>query len=100
MGDPRMADFMEDDYDSCEYTVLEMTLIDGKDQHARLIGVINDGDADCNSGFWGAIYLRPTFKEVGSIVSSGDTESTWEITDDTWYTQPSPALRRCGNELS
>jgi len=98
--DPRMADFMEyHNYSFCRYNVLELTIIDGSGQPARLLGVINDGDADCNSGFWGSVYLRPSFTEIGGIVSSGDTESSWEINDAAWYVEPSPPLPKNRNDL-
>lgn len=87
--DPRMAEFMKShDYGFCEYEVLELTLIDGADRHHQLIGVINAGSADFNSGHWGSIYLRPSFQEVGGILSYGDTASKWDITDASWYKDP------------
>lgn len=98
--DSRMANFMEyHDYNFCDYHVWEMILIDGQGKQIKLLGVINDGDADCNSGMWGSIYLRPGFKEIGGIKSTGDTESTIDITDDTWYTAPDPPLRPCKDEF-
>merc|ERR1711972_774139 len=76
-----------------------MTLIDGKEKPLKMIGVINSGDADCNSGFWGSVYLRPDFIEIGGIISSGDTESTWEIKDGSWYAAPEPPILRNRNDL-
>jgi len=88
--DPRMPDFMKDhDYGICRYNVLEMTIIDGAGTPARLIGVINDGDED--NGFWGSVYLRPSFKEIGGL-STGDAESCWEINDAAWYVEHSRPL--------
>lgn len=99
--DPRMADFMEyNNFELGEYNIYQLTLVDGAGKYKELIGVINTGDADCNSGFWGSVYLRPEFKEVGGIFSRGDSESKWEITDGSWYIAPSSALPQCENELT
>jgi len=98
--DPRMEDCMSyHDYELGRYEVLELTLIDGEGKHRRLVGVINSGDADCNTGFWGSVYLRPGFEEVGGILSYGDTESKWEIQDSSWYTAPSTPLEPCKGDL-
>jgi len=89
------------DYKYGKYYVLEMTLIDGKDDHLRLLGIINTGDADCNTGYWGSVYTRPDFKEIATL--EGDTNSSHWNTDDTvdtvdsCYTAPSPALPKCNN---
>eukprot|EP00401_Gymnodinium_catenatum_P044989 CAMPEP_0117577808 /NCGR_PEP_ID=MMETSP0784-20121206/63629_1 /TAXON_ID=39447 /ORGANISM="" /LENGTH=215 /DNA_ID=CAMNT_0005377353 /DNA_START=310 /DNA_END=953 /DNA_ORIENTATION=+ len=99
--DPRMPDFVEyHDFKIGFYRVCELMLIDGNNKRARLVGVINDGDADCNTGLWGPIYLRPSLREVGAIRSSGDTESEWEIADGSWYTAPAAALPPCKSDLA
>jgi len=83
------------------YTVFQMTLIDGSDKCKHLIGVINTGFPDANTGMWGEIYLRPEFKTVGNIRDVGtDSESVWEITDSTWYVPPSVALPECKNRMT
>lgn len=101
--DPYMPEWMayhlEDDMDIGKYDVVELELIDGAKKCHKLVGVINDGDADCNSGLWGPIYLRPSFKMVGGITSSGDTESEWKISDSSWYVEDAMATYPCGHHL-
>lgn len=85
-NDPRMAEMVDfHNFEIGRYNVVEMALIDGSGQLCRLLGVINVGDADGNFGFWGSVYLRPAFQEIGGLNDSGDTESTWDIKDDSWY---------------
>ncbi|MEB3343128.1 MAG: hypothetical protein VKJ25_20530 [Okeania sp.] len=40
--------------------------------------VFNEGDADCNDGFWGVVWERNTEKIIANIISSGDMETTVE----------------------
>jgi len=82
-----------------DYDVYEFTLIDGDDKCHRLIGVINSGSADANTGMWGSVYLRPGFQEVGKIVATGGSESTWSSKAGAWYKDPSTPLKRCENAL-
>jgi len=92
---------MDRDNEDPKYTVFQMTLIDGSDTCKHLIGVINTGSADANTGMWGEIYLRPEFKTVANIRDAGnDGDSEWEITDSTWYVPPSVALPKCGNDMT
>mmetsp|Transcript_7051 Transcript_7051/g.17706 ORF Transcript_7051/g.17706 Transcript_7051/m.17706 type:complete len:81 (-) Transcript_7051:168-410(-) len=51
------------------------------------------------AGTIGSIYLRPSFKEVGGILSYGDTGSKWDITDASWYKVPA-SVPPCNSELS
>lgn len=83
------------------YDVYELTIIDGNDKRHRLIGVINGGDADANTGMWGSVYLRPAFQEVGKLRSNGDCESVWTFEDDaSWYKDPPfPGFAECGNRI-
>lgn len=81
------------------YRVLELTIIDGRDQPMRLIGVINEGYDMRSSGYWGSFFLRPGFQDIGGISGDGDEESDWDIQDDSWYVAPSPALPRCDSAL-
>jgi hypothetical protein len=89
--DPYMPDFIrehiEDDIglEMGIYCVLELEIIDGASTCHKLIGVINEGDSDCNSGYWGPVYLRPSFKQVGGLLSCGDCESEWKISDSSWF---------------
>merc|ERR1711879_717050 len=96
--DARMPDFMWDGEhfnDMGKYYVLDLTLIDGNDEQKKLIGVINGGDADANSGVWGSVYLMPGFEEIGGIISTDeDSVSKWEISDASWYTPPATPLPR------
>ncbi|MEH2089519.1 MAG: hypothetical protein V7K61_22860 [Nostoc sp.] len=46
---------------------------------AKLISlrmVVNEGDADCNDGRWGAVWERNTKELVANILSTGDMETT------------------------
>jgi len=100
--DPYMPKFMHEHFefgtDIGRYYVIEFSLIDGAKKCHQLIGVINEGDADCNSGFWGPVYLRPEFKRVGGLISWGDGESKWKISDRSWYHDADTGLFSCGNE--
>jgi len=40
--------------------------------------VLNIGDADCNDGYWGAIWERNKEEIIANIISSGDMETTLE----------------------
>ncbi|GGA06186.1 hypothetical protein [Okeania sp. KiyG1] len=40
--------------------------------------VFNEGDADCNDGFWGVVFDRNTEEIISNIISSGDCETTVE----------------------
>lgn len=82
-----------------DYDVYEFTLIDGDDKCHRLIGIINGGDADANTGMWGSVYLRPGFQEVGKILSTGDCQSRWSSKAGAWYNDPSTPLKQCNVAL-
>ncbi|MEH1936712.1 MAG: hypothetical protein V7L14_24015 [Nostoc sp.] len=46
---------------------------------AKLISlrmVVNEGNADCNDGHWGAVWERNTKELVADILSTGDMETT------------------------
>lgn len=81
------------------YDVCEFTLLDADGKRLRLVGVINNGDADSNTGMWGSVYLRPALQEVGTIRSHGDSESVWSFEDAAWYKAPSAPLPRCVDTL-
>ncbi|NEP76913.1 MAG: hypothetical protein F6K39_01230 [Okeania sp. SIO3B3] len=49
---------------------------DGKFLPLRM--VFNEGDADCNDGFWGVVWERNTEEIIANIISSGDCETTVE----------------------
>eukprot|EP00405_Crypthecodinium_cohnii_P016189 CAMPEP_0206452890 /NCGR_PEP_ID=MMETSP0324_2-20121206/20212_1 /ASSEMBLY_ACC=CAM_ASM_000836 /TAXON_ID=2866 /ORGANISM="Crypthecodinium cohnii, Strain Seligo" /LENGTH=264 /DNA_ID=CAMNT_0053923061 /DNA_START=49 /DNA_END=843 /DNA_ORIENTATION=+ len=88
-NDPRMDECASyHDFDLGEYRVVQATLVDGLGKYRSLVGVINLGDGDCNTGMWGPLYLRPDFREVGGLKSSGDTESQIALTDSSWYEAP------------
>lgn len=38
--------------------------------------VLNEGDADCNDGVWGAVWERNTQELIANILSTGDCETT------------------------
>lgn len=52
--------------------------IGADNQQLELRMVLNEGDADCNDGFWGAVWERNTQELVVNILSSGDMETTIE----------------------
>eukprot|EP00927_Polykrikos_kofoidii_P077911 TRINITY_DN74797_c0_g1_i1.p1 TRINITY_DN74797_c0_g1~~TRINITY_DN74797_c0_g1_i1.p1 ORF type:complete len:560 (-),score=101.54 TRINITY_DN74797_c0_g1_i1:49-1728(-) len=104
--DPQMPDFVHEHMDEGGgdsgiggYKVFEITLVDGTDKRFRLIAVINEGDADCNTGYWGSVFLRPQLQRVAYIDSSGDTESKWEVVDGSWYKNPKKPLKKSNNDL-
>lgn len=86
----------DDRYDMYgSYSVYELTLVMEGEKRARLIGVVNEGNFDANTGMWGSVYLRPGLREVATIRSSGDSESVWSIKRDSWYTPPVVPLPAC-----
>lgn len=94
----------EDDDDSIydmygEYNVMEFTLVNGDNKRLRFIAIINEGDADANTGMWGSVYRRPCMQLVATIRSDGDTESQWCIEDDVVYKAPSESLIVCDSQL-
>ena len=40
--------------------------------------VFNEGDADCNDGFWGEVWERNTQDLIANILNTGDCETTIE----------------------
>ena len=75
--DPEMPDFLSyHNYELGIYRVADVEIFDGNDGTKKLTVVINDGDGDCNTGYWGAIFEQCDKKEIARIISSGDTETT------------------------
>ena len=66
------------DYDMGRYFWFDFDIvgIDGLLLPLRM--VFNEGDADCNDGFWGVVWERNTEEIVANIISSGDCETTVE----------------------
>lgn len=107
--DPTMPDFCSDhDYRLGWYCVADFKLTGGDGRITPLTMVVNFGDADCNTGFWGGIFCNKkdmaachdtastvdgTSDEhhvaVARVWSSGDTETTIEQENDAaslWFT--------------
>ena len=81
--DPAMPDYVSyHKYRLGYYHVADFDLRDAAGSVLCLTAVINDGDADCNSGYWGGIFQRNDDDDeqhvvaVAQIISSGDMETT------------------------
>jgi len=61
-----------------KYYWFDFDIIGADNQQLELRMVLNEGDADCNDGFWGAVWERNTQELVVNILSSGDMETTIE----------------------
>ena len=48
----------------------DITVADGSIM--KLNAIVNDGNADCNTGYWGGIFMRDSSKKVATIYSDGD----------------------------
>ena len=55
------------------YRVVDFDVTDGNGSVMKLNAVVNIGDGDCNTGFWGAVFERDTSKKVVIIHSFSDT---------------------------
>ncbi|NES07956.1 MAG: hypothetical protein F6K22_37325 [Okeania sp. SIO2F4] len=68
----------DEDYDAGRYFWLDFDIVgmDGKFLPLRM--VFNEGDADCNDGFWGVVWERNTEEIIANIINSGDCETTIE----------------------
>lgn len=100
------ADYADNDYTTgkekpLERRVHELSLIDGDNNHIRLIGVIRPGYVgqnariSYNSGMVGPIYLRPGFQQVGKIQHTSEEScgSEWILDEDiSWYKEPQSGL--------
>jgi len=74
------------DYRIGYYRVAECTVTDGAGKAYPIALVINDGNGDCNTGFWGGAFLLPPdeggeageWTTVARFWSKGDTETRVE----------------------
>lgn len=48
----------------------------------KLRMAVNSGDADCNDGYWGAVWTRKRGELVANILSTGDMETTIQVVSD------------------
>ena len=82
--DPTMPDFCAmHKYRLGHYCVADLTLTDGANQKHDLTMIVNMGDGDCNTGYWGGVFRRlgsgdgdDTYQTVARVWSTGDTETT------------------------
>ncbi|WP_293075237.1 hypothetical protein [Okeania sp. SIO3B5] len=66
------------DYDMGRYFWFDFDIVGMDKLSLPLRIVFNEGDADCNDGFWRAIWERNTEEIIANIISSGDCETTIE----------------------
>ncbi|NET41181.1 hypothetical protein [Okeania sp. SIO2B3] len=74
------AEIEEDnpDYDTGRYYWFDFDIVGMDGLLLPLRMVFNEGDADCNDGFWGIVWERNTEEIIANIISSGDGETTVE----------------------
>ncbi|NEP86751.1 MAG: hypothetical protein F6K18_07850 [Okeania sp. SIO2C2] len=74
------AEIEEDnpDYDTGRYYWFDFDIVGMDGLLLPLRMVFNEGDADCNDGFWGVVFERNTEEIIANIISSGDCETTIE----------------------
>lgn len=58
------------------YYWFDFDIVSSDEALIRLRMVVNSGDADCNDGFWGAVWTRNQGELVAHILSTGDAETT------------------------
>jgi hypothetical protein len=77
---PNTPDYMEEleDFGRYYWADFDAAVPDGKVIPMRTI--YNEGDADANTGMWGAVWLRETGKKIVDITSTGDCETTLTAT--------------------
>lgn len=59
-----------------KYYWFDFDLVSSDGTIIKLRMVFNEGDADCNDGFWGAVWTRNRGERVANILSTGDMETT------------------------
>ncbi|MGB3513928.1 MAG: hypothetical protein WBA93_32915 [Microcoleaceae cyanobacterium] len=67
------------DYDMGRYFWFDFDIVGMDGEYLPLRMVFNEGDADCNDGFWGVVWERNTEEIIANIISSGDMETTVEV---------------------
>ncbi|MEM8827878.1 MAG: hypothetical protein AAGE96_00805 [Cyanobacteria bacterium P01_G01_bin.19] len=60
------------------YYWLDFKIVDAERKAIAIRIIFNEGDADCNDGFWGAVWETNTQQAIANIVSTGDCETTIE----------------------
>lgn len=79
-SDPTMPDFVGyHKHRIGYYNVAECDITDAAGTKTRLVLVINAGDGDCNTGYWGAAFeSKGANRVVARFRSVGDTETATE----------------------
>uniref|UniRef100_A0A7S4JD07 Uncharacterized protein n=1 Tax=Odontella aurita TaxID=265563 RepID=A0A7S4JD07_9STRA len=80
-SDPTIPDFVSDchNYRIGYYNVAECDVTDAAGTTTRLVLVINAGDGDCNTGYWGGAFeSEGRHSVVARFESVGDTETAVE----------------------
>lgn len=64
------------------YRIVDFDVTDGNGSVMELNAVVNIGDADCNTGFWGAVFERSSSKKVVTIHSFSDATKVREVSSN------------------
>ncbi len=64
------------------YFCFDFTAVSNEGERLPLRVLFNEGDGDCNDGYWGEVWNLKTNELVANIESSGDTASTIEVVCD------------------
>ena len=74
MEDPAWKDMEATGFDEPIgfYKVVDFDITVADGSVMKLNAIVNDGDADCNTGYWGGIFMRDSSKKVATIYSYGD----------------------------
>ena len=59
-----------------EYHWFDFDIVGLKKESLQLRLVLNEGDADCNDGIWGAAWERNTAEIIANILNTGGEQST------------------------
>lgn len=99
----------EDGSDIGRYYWFDFDVVGADNKRIELRMALNEGDADCNDGFWGAVWERSTQELVVNILSSGDMETTIEAVSrkyvrmykphETWIPMLEENVQICENNL-
>lgn len=82
LEDPTYDEIFHDREYLGNYRVVDFDVTDGNGSVMKLNAVINIGDGDSNTGFWGAVFKRYTSKKVVTIYSFSDATKVREVSSN------------------
>lgn len=91
LEDPNMLEHIREAYDKGDqwlcsrqppYFWFEFAINDRQQQKLELLALFNIGDADCNDGIWGEVFMLPAMTKIADIESIGDMYSQTRLTSE------------------